>query len=337
MSSVGIKHIASLAGVSIATVSRTLRDPERVSESTRAKVLKAVKECGYTPNKLGVSLRTSRTGNIVVIIPDVSDSFNFGAIKSIEAYAQQRGYSILLGDTQGSEELERTYASMVRSRQADGIIMFSHRLPFDIDYSIDVYEQLPPLVNSCETMGIPAIPFVSIDNTQAAYDATQHLIDSGHKDIALITGNIESPSSQHRLEGFRKAMKDAGIPINEDLIHYATYSVEDGESVTKEILQKEKQPTAIFCLSDEMALGCCSAIRNAGLHMPDDISVMGFDDIPFSRYLSPPLTTISQPTKEIGKTCIRLLLDIVEGKRPEKTEYILPHKLVIRESTRSIN
>lgn len=337
MSTVGIKDIAALAGVSIATVSRTLRDPDRVSEKTRSRVLDAVKESGYTPNNLGVSLRTSRSGNIVVIIPDVSDSFNSGMIKAIEALAQQRGYSILLGDTQGSETLERSYASMVRSRQADGIIMFSHRLPFDVDESKEVYPQIPPLVNSCEEMNIEGLPFVSIDNVTAAYDATKHLIKYGHKDITVITGSMTSPSSKQRVEGYKQAMQEAGLTFNENSVHYAAYTVEEGERVTTEILKQNTPPSAFFCLSDEMAIGCCAAIRSVGLSIPKDISVMGFDNIPFSKYLSPPLTTISQPTKDIGETCIRLLLDIIEGKTPDKTQYILPHELIIRESTRNIN
>lgn len=336
MSTIGIKDIASLAGVSIATVSRTLRDPERVSEKTRKRVLEAVKESGYTPNKLGVSLRTSRSGNIVVIIPDVSDSFNSGVIKSIEKIAQKKGYSILLGDTQGSEELERAFGSMVRSRQADGIILFSHRLPFDIDKNRTIVDQLPPIVNSCESLGVKGIPFVTIDNVAAAFDAIQHLIGLGHKDIAIITGDMESPSSKLRIKGVQKAFTQAGITFQEDLVKYGVYTVEEGEKLTFELLKNDKKPSAIFCFSDEIAIGCCAALRSSGFDIPQDISVIGFDNIPFSKYLYPPLTTIGQPTKQIGEHCITLLIDIIDGNRPQKDRVTLPHELIIRESTRAI-
>lgn len=338
MTKIGIKEIADRAGVSIATVSHAFRNPGRVSDETRKKVLDAAKEFGYQPNKLAASLRTSRSGNIVAIIPDVTDSHNSNIIKSIEKVAHSRGYSVLLGDAQGSEEREREFAAMTMSRQADGIILMSHRLPFEIGDGEGQMSlaNLPPIVSGCEFTGYDGIPVVAIDDVQAAMDATQHLISYGHRDIAVVTGNMSSTSSRDRLEGFRGAMSRSGLSCNEDLIVYADYTLRSGEIAAETLLLNKNRPTAIFCFSDEIALGCMFALRQHGFLVPEDISVMGFDNIPVAKYLSPPLTTIAQPTEEIGTVCATILLDLIEDKAPEKLRNLLPHELLIRESTRQL-
>jgi len=332
MTKIGIKDIAAQAGVSIATVSHAFRNPGRVSDKTRKKVLKAAKNLGYTPNRLASNLRTAKSGNIVVIIPDVADSYNSKIIKAIEQVAHQRGYSVLLGDTQGSAERAREFAQMTSSRQADGIILMSHILPFDIDAA----EFLPPMVNGSEPTGCKGVPTVSIDDVQAGMDATMHLIEYGHRDIAVITGDINSTSSRDRLEGFKGAMSQSGIPLNESLIEYAGYTLKGGEQAARSLLLQKKRPSAIFCFSDEMALGCMYALRQHGFNVPGDISVIGFDNIPMAEYFSPSLTTIAQPTEDIGGTCATILLDLIDGNEPDQLHHILPHKLIVRESTRRL-
>lgn len=334
MAKVGIKDIAARAGVSIATVSHALRNPGRVSDGTRKKVLAAAEAVGYTPNNLAVSLRTARSGNIVVIIPDVADSYNSGIIKAIEKVAHKRGYSVLLGDTQGSPEREREFAAMTRSRQADGIILMSHRVPFDMDEKRP--RELPPLVNSGEFTGCDAFPSVSIDDMQAAIDATNHLIRYGHRHIAVITGDMQSTSSKDRLAGFRRAMEQAALAIDDNLVVYGEYTLQCGESATERLLLQKTRPTAVFCFSDEIALGCMYALRQHGFHVPEDMSVIGFDDIPFARYFTPSLTTVAQPVEEIGATCATVLLDLIDGKQPETMRQFLPHRLVVRKSTRAL-
>lgn len=336
MAKVGIKDIAARAGVSIATVSHALRNPGRVSDPTRKKVLAAAKAVGYMPNNLAVSLRTARSGNIVAIIPDVADSYNSGIIKAIEKVAHSRGYSVLLGDTQGSPEREREFAAMTRSRQADGIILMSHRIPFEVDPERLTQDELPPLVNGCEFTGSDMFPTVSVDDVQAAIDATRHLIEYGHRNIAVITGDMHSTSSKDRFAGFRQAMEQGGLDVNESLLVYGEYSVQCGESATERLLLQRTRPSAIFCFSDEIALGCMYTLRQHGFGVPEHMSVIGFDDIPFAKYFAPPLTTVAQPVEEIGATCATLLLDLIEGKKPEKMRLFLPHRLVVRESTRRI-
>lgn len=336
MTKTGIKDVAQKAGVSIATVSHAFRNPGRVSDVTREKVLAAAEEIGYSPNMLAASLRTSRTGSIVAIIPDVGDNHNANIIRAIERHAHSRGYSLLLGDTQGSEKREREFAAMVASRQADGIILMSHRLPFENGEVGPSANQLPPIVNGCEFTGNETIPYVGIDDIQAGMDATMHLIGFGHKDIAVITGDMNSTSSRDRLEGFRGAMSQSGLRANEDLIAYSDYSLHGGETAVETLLLQKNRPSAIFCFSDEIALGCMYALRRHNFSVPEDISVIGFDDIAIASYVSPPLTTIAQPTDKIGSACATILLDLIDGKKPEQLRNIFPHKLIVRESTRRL-
>jgi len=335
MGRVGIKDIAKKAGVSIATVSHAFRNPDRVSDKTRAKVLAAAKEVGYTPNSHAVGLRTARSGNIVVIMPDVADSYNSGIIKGIESVARHRGYSVLLGDSQGSAERERELAKMIWSRQADGIVLMSHRLPFDLAPDVPV-EDLPPIVNGSEHTGHPGILSVSIDDKLGGKDATNHLIELGHRDIAVISGDKASSSTQQRLEGFYEAMQEAGIRVNDSLLIFGKYRADIGEAAAKELLTRKTRPTAVFCFSDELALGCIYGLQHAGFSVPNDISVIGFDDIPFARYLVPSLTTVAQPTEAIGRSCATLLLDLIDGIRPKSNRFILPHTLIVRSSTREL-
>ena len=337
MSKVGIKDIAAKTGVSIATVSHALRNPGRVSEETRRKVLAAAKKAGYTPNHLAASLRTARSGNIVVIIPDVADSLNGKIITGIENVARAHGYSVLLGNSQGSEKREREFAALTQSRQADGIILMSHRMPFALSANGLETDELPPIVNGCENTGVSGIPCVSVDDRQAAIDATNHLIELGHRDIAVITGDMESASSRYRLQGFKDAMVAAGLSLNEDWLINGNYLPGDGEIAANKLMLQKDRPSAIFCFSDEMAIGCMHALKGQGFDVPGDMSVMGFDGIPFARYVSPSLTTIAQPTEEIGATCARILFDLLEGKPPETSQTYLPHELLVRDSTSPID
>ncbi len=342
MADIGIKQLAKILGISTASVSRALNNPDRVSDAMRKRVQDAAKQTGYRPNKMGASLRTAKTKNIIVIIPDISDSFNSGVIRSIERAASDRGYSVLFGDTQGIREAEISYGDMVRTRQADGIICFSHNLPFsDSDLDSENFK-MPPIVNSCEQLQSlqlagRAIPLVTIDNVAAGREITKHLLDLGHREIALITGDIDSPSTQQRLLGYKLALKEANIEFRQELIYEGEYTLEAGSSKTAEILSNSKRPSAIFCMCDETALGCLYTLKKNNVSVPTDISVVGFDDIKFARYFSPALTTVAQPVDEIGKQCVEILLDVIDGQTIDQKTVILPHKVVVRDSTQSIS
>ena len=195
-----------------------------------------------------------------------------------------------------------------------------------------VIAALPPLVNGCEYTGYDGFPTVSIDDVQAGMDATMHLIDYGHRDIAVITGDMNSTSSKDRLKGFELAMAKSRLTRRECLIVYGDYTLKCGETATEKLLIQKVRPTAIFCFSDEIALGCMYALRQHGYQVPDDISVIGFDNIPFAKYFAPPLTTIRQDFAELGRRCLHVLLGRIEGE-PVPLRVVVPVELVVREST----
>jgi LacI family transcriptional regulator, repressor for deo operon, udp, cdd, tsx, nupC, and nupG len=333
VSKVGIKDIATISGVSPATVSRTLRNPELVSKETRKRVMKAVKEAGYTPNRFGSSLRTQKSGNIMVVMPDITNQVNAGIIRAIESEAQKAGYSVLLGDTQSLLEREQHYAHMTQSGQADGILLFTYHLPFETDDSKPLMAQLPPLVNSCEAIPIDGINKVMIDNTAAAKTAVNHLLDFGHTRIAAVMGPSDTPSTLERLKGYKLALIEAGIDIDDSLIMRGDYGLDSGSSAMEKLLKLKQRPTAVFCFSDDMAIGAMSVLREYGFNIPQDISVMGFDDIRYAKLMSPALTTIHQPLEDIGKACTQLLLQQLAGKLSEATYIELPYTLMVRQST----
>jgi LacI family transcriptional regulator, repressor for deo operon, udp, cdd, tsx, nupC, and nupG len=333
VSKVGIKDIATISGVSPATVSRTLRNPELVSKETRKRVMKAVKEAGYTPNRFGSSLRTQKSGNIMVVMPDITNQVNAGIIRAIESEAQKAGYSVLLGDTQSLLEREQHYAHMTQSGQADGILLFTYHLPFETNDSKPLMAQLPPLVNSCEAIPIDGINKVMIDNTAAAKTAVNHLLDFGHTRIAAVMGPSDTPSTLERLKGYKLALIEAGIDIDDSLIMRGDYGLDSGSSAMEKLLKLKQRPTAVFCFSDDMAIGAMSVLREYGFNIPQDISVMGFDDIRYAKLMSPALTTIHQPLEDIGKACTQLLLQQLAGKLSEATYIELPYTLMVRQST----
>lgn len=338
MSEIGIKELAQKLGISTASVSRALSNPERVSKKMRELVEKAAREVGYRPNRLGASLRTSKTKNIIAIIPDITSSFNSGVIRSIGHTAADYGYSVLYGSTEGSREKELNYGDMARSKQADGIICFSSALPFTEQALESEHFTLPPIVNACEQMSSAHaadsnIPFITIDDTAASKELVTHLISLGHTRIALISGNMLQPSAQKRMDGYRQALAEAGLAYDQDLVWKGDYTLDAGRTVTQEIIKSKSGATAIFCMCDETALGSLNTLQENGFDVPKDYSVVGFDDIKYAEFFSPALTTISQPVESIGKRCVEVLMELIKGEEPSQKLEVIPHQLAVRDSS----
>ncbi|WP_293904124.1 LacI family DNA-binding transcriptional regulator [Phenylobacterium sp.] len=327
-----IQDVARRAGVSTATVSRVLSAPERVTAATRAKVEAAVAHLGYTPNLAAKTLRTLRTEKILVTVPDISNPFFSQVIRGVEEAASAAGYAVLLGDTRHDEAREEQYAGMLRRREADGLIFLGHRLPDTLAEMVAAMGPRTPIVNGCEFSAGLGVSSAHIDNERAAAEAMDHLYGLGHSRIGVITGPLVSPISRDRLAGVRAA---AGRRSRAEELVVATgdFSIESGAEHGGVLLQRAARPTALFCFSDEMAMGAMDAIRRRGLACPRDVSLVGFDDIRFARFLDPSLTTISQPTREIGHEVVRLLLEVLSGRSDAPRHVTLPHRLVIRAST----
>jgi len=325
-----IRKVAALAGVSVATVSRTLKNPQQVSPDTREKVLEAVDQAGYTPNLMAIQFRSQRTHNLVVLVPDIANTFFARVIRGIQEAASAVGYRVLLCNTLGNPETERQFAGLVDARQADGVIQLRAFDPF-------ARQDHPPLVNICEIVDDAPWPTVSLDNRGAARAMTEHLLALGHRRIGLIKGPADSPLTRERFAGYRHALEAAGMAVDPALLQYGNYDCSSGHAAAARLLQSEARPTAIFCENDEMAMGAIQCIRQAGLRIPEDIAVAGFDDISFAAFCNPPLTTIAQPAEAFGQHAVALLLAQLDGQAIGERHQVLPFQLVVRASTAASN
>ena len=330
-----IYDVARRAGVSTATVSRVFSQPDVVAPATRSRVLAASTHFGFAPSAAAKLFRSQRTSKIVVSVPDISNPFFSLILQGIEDAAQREGYSVLVGDTQHTEKREERYALMVRRKEADGLIFLGHRLPREAAALIDsLAPRCAPVVNGCEFSPRLGVPSVHIDNAKAAYGAMDHLYGLGHRRIGIVTGPIISPLSRDRLSGATaRAKKEKAT--RDFVVMHGDFSIESGAAAAERLLRRRERPTAIFCFNDEMAMGVIEVARRLGVHVPDDLSVVGFDDIRFARHTVPPLTTVAQPMRQIGEGTVHLLLHILadasDGEAPESVT--LPHQLIVREST----
>lgn len=329
-----IADVARAAGVSTATVSRTLSNPEAVSERRRRVVLQAVEALGYAPNYAAKSLRTTRSQRIILTVPDISNPFFSAVIRGAEETAQAAGYSILIGDTRHDSGREEYYAKMLSRREADGMIFLGHRLAPTAASIVARLGSEAPIVNGCEYEPDLNVSSVHIANAVAAAEAMQHLYDLGHRRIGVITGPLLSPLSRDRLGGVQGAAAGRGL-WQDILVRTGDFSVDSGEALAKALLNEDRPPTAIFCFSDEMAIGAVVALRERGLDCPGDVSVIGFDDIRLARAYQPALTTISQPKEQIGRKTVEILLAILAGEADGGASITLPHELIVRASTAS--
>jgi LacI family repressor for deo operon, udp, cdd, tsx, nupC, and nupG len=319
LTQVSIKDVARIAGVSIATVSRCINDPERVREQTRNRVQDAILKTGYSPNTLAQSFRRGKTHVIMVVLPSVGDPFFTDVMRGIRSVAST----------------EDEIGAMVVSRLADGIVLLASMSPFGTRILSSRSRRALPIVIGCETISpeLTDFPGIHIDNVAAAGDATRYLLSFGHRKIAFISGQEQSLLTRDREIGYRDAMKDAGQPVESGWIVQGGMTIEGAIEATRALLDHADRPTAIFCANDEMAMGCVHEIKSAGLRIPEDISVVGFDDIRYAEILDPPLTTISQPAEEIGERVVRRLLrEIEEGRGRNAEPEIVPHELIVRRS-----
>jgi LacI family repressor for deo operon, udp, cdd, tsx, nupC, and nupG len=321
-----IRTVAAAAGVSIATVSRVLKTPEVVTKATRDKVMAAVEATGYRPNALASGLRRAKSDNIVVVVPFIQNPFFSGVIQGIEGVAFAEGYQVLLGESQNDQQRLDSYAAMLRSKTADGLILLGAALPSHLS-------EKTPLVLACEYFPDHRIPAIHIDNEAAAKEATEHLLSLGHRRIGKITGPLDNPLSRDRLAGYRAALAQAGIAYDEELVAEGSFDVESGHAAMTRLLDLKVPPSAVFSSSDEMAIGALKAAREHGKRVPDDLSLVGFDGIRFADFCDPPLTTVVQPNVEIGAAAARMMISILRGGAAAPDDIVLPAQLLIRQST----
>ncbi|EIV99403.1 LacI family DNA-binding transcriptional regulator [Thermoanaerobacter siderophilus] len=331
---VTIKDIAKLANVSITTVSRVINNKsEGVSEETRNRILQLVKELGYQPNAIARGLVTKKTKTIGLIIPDISNPFFPDIARGVEDSAHIYGYNVFLCNTDDNLEKESEYINALKEKYVDGIIFTSSSIPKH-EHITDLIKSGIPVVIMDRRIDSEDIYGVFLDNYEGGYIATKYLIDLGHKRIGCITGPLYISNAIERLEGYKRALVDNEIEVDNRLIFEGDYKINSGIIGAEKLLEHEV--TAIFASNDLMAYGAYKAIRSYGYKIPDDISVVGFDDIQLSQILEPQLTTIRQPAYDMGLTAARMLIKLIEGKKMNKKIANFRPQLIIRQSTKDI-
>lgn len=331
-----IKDVAKLAGVSTATVSNVINKTRYVSPELVAKVSRAMKELNYRPNVVARSLKGKESSTIGFIVPDITIPFFPEILKGMEETANKHGYNVMLCNT--NEDITREISSlqMLREKLVDGVVLSSVRGSLrDREHVIALIEDGFPTVVIDRSLKDTIVNSITVDHVTAAYKATKHLLDLGHRRVAAITGDLELILNQDRLRGYRNALEEYGIQHDYNLVVEGDFTTEKGYECMKKLLKRINPPTAVFAFNDLMAIGAMSAVRSEGLNIPDDVSIVGFDDISISKFLHPPLTTVSQPMQRMGAEAFELLYGLIQKQRDirQPVHKILPAELVVREST----
>lgn len=334
-----INDIAREAGVSKATVSRVLNNPGKVAEGTRKKVLEVIQRRNYRPNPLARALTVKRTGIIGVIVSDISNPFYAVMVRSIEEVCRAHAYHIFLCNTDGREEEEELYIDSLIEKRADGIILGSVHLESTSFKKLKEVE-IPFIFVSRLPRNREEYDYVMIDNVLGGYMATRYLLSLGHTKIAYLGGRWNTSSNLDRFEGYKKALQEAGIEIQEEYIRCGEFSMEGGHREGLRIIELgERCPTAVFCANDAMAIGLLEACRERKVKVPEELSVIGFDDIPLSALGCIQLTTISQSIADLGALSGKMIVDKIADaeKRNAKQQVVFPPKLVVRRTCARIS
>jgi LacI family transcriptional regulator, repressor for deo operon, udp, cdd, tsx, nupC, and nupG len=324
-----IQQVAQKAGVSVATVSRVLNNATSVSPKTRLKVENAIKDLNYEPSMLGRNLRNSESRLLLVLLPSISNPFYTEIINGIQNTAITNNYNILLCETDSNPQRENIYFNMIKNKLADGVISMDPTVNMHkLNELAENYSVI--LCSEYEEGG--SIPYVTIDNELAAYQAVKHLIKLGHERIALINSDEKFLYARQRRNGYERALKEFNLQIREEWIyHTKELEFQNGVQAMRVMFQLAEKPTAVFAVSDTLAIGALKGINGNGLHVPNDIALVGFDNISFSNMTNPTLTTISQPMYKMGSIAANMLISSIQGEKVESV--VLDHELIIREST----
>ncbi len=334
---VTLKDIAKLCGVSVASVSLVLNNkPNRISEATKNKIIQTAKEHHYHPNPMALSLVTRKSKVLGLIIPDVSNLFYTDFIRQVELETAKNGYTIILGNTdeQGSRELE--YVRTFLQRGLAGCILIHSSIDMD-KYDTKIIDQVKqsklPFVMIDRQQKASNIKSLFIDQELGAYLATKHLLNLGHKKIGYISGSLSLDLSKMRYAGYKQALQEHGIPLDENLIEFGNWRPEGGLKAGLRLIAKGV--SGIFAANDMMAFGVYQAAFSLALRIPEDLSVIGFDDVSFASVVTPGLTTIHQPMEQIGIDCVNMLIDMIETNKSQESFRTYTPTLIVRGSTTS--
>ncbi|MGW0038967.1 LacI family DNA-binding transcriptional regulator [Gordonia sp. NPDC003376] len=325
-----LKEIAERAGVHVSTASRVLRQPEPAdgwSESA-LRVRQAAAELGYRRNVWAASLRTRKTTTLGVVMPRLTDGVVATTYQGIEEAAAHAGYSVLLSSPPDDEDAQRDAIDLLAGRRVDGLLLSGLHAPAkSFVESLTVSVPMVTVTRHADA----GLPFVGGDDHHGGYLAARHLLDRGHTDLAVICGPAHATTSTDRLAGFRSALDAAGVPLRPDRVVSSAFEVDGGIEAGRRLLDRPDRPDAVFTVSDTIAIGVLGVARDLGLRIPDDVALIGYNDIPIVAQLPVPMTTVRSPARRIGATAARRLLDVVAGRDAESTR--LPVELMVRATT----
>jgi len=326
-----IEDVAKLAGLSRTTVSRVLNDHPYVSDEKKKLVQQAMEQLGFVPNSAARSLRNQKTGIIAVLIPKISTSFFSQLLEVLEMKASDKGYQLIICQTQYSKQKEKNYLNLLKTRQVDGVIMTS----FENEWSvIDSYLQYGPIVLCNEYVEDAHIPMVYINQAKTGYMIAKHLLERGHTQMAYCSNGIVSEGMAARIHGFKSALSEVGLYLHEKLYFEKASTYEDGKNVFTQILKMQVKPTAIFTGSELVAAGIISEARTADWRLPGDLAVVGYDNMEIAKLLEPMVTTVVLPVEEMATKAMDVMYEKIHNKHYrslEKHEFL--SKLALREST----
>jgi len=326
-----IKDIAKIAGVSISTVSMALNKKEGLADTTRFKVLAIAEKLNYKPNAIAKGLVTKKLLTIGLIISDITDPFFADLARGVEDESFKKGYFVILCNSDNQQNKEELYVNLLMEQSVAGLIVVPVSSKYD--HLMFAFNVGIPVVTVDRKIAYENVSYITSDNFKGAYEVTKHLIELGHKQIACVTMDKKWSTVMDRIEGFKAAINEHHLPIDESLILYSNGKIDGAIECTRKLLSLKNRPTAIFGTSDIVAFGIIEEIINNNLRVPEDISVAGFDNIHYSAYFQVPLTTVEQPKHEMGKLAFNLLLKKIEKISTEEERIILPTKLVVRRST----
>jgi LacI family transcriptional regulator len=333
-----IREIAKELGVSLSTVSAVINKRQYVSVAMRDRVEKALQDANYQPNQLARGLRLQESRTVGLIVPDLANPFYSRLMRGAEDYLTRFGYRLIVADSREDWKREQDYLVSFASKITDAIILTTCAATDQQVAMIPAIVREVPLVfvDRCplRTKGI----CLSVDNVQAAYDATQHLLDLGHRQIAIVTGPLTLLNAAERFKGYKRALRAHGIPMDRRVVRAGNNTEDSGYRRGLELLQKLDRPTAILVCNNLMTIGVLAAIRKLGIACPRDVSLLGFDDFNWCSLLTPPLTMVRQPESDLGSAAAKMVLDRLHAPdQDESDKVVLPTQLIVRESTAAPN
>ncbi|MBM7646633.1 LacI family transcriptional regulator [Scopulibacillus daqui] len=326
-----IYDVAEKAGVSIATVSKVINNTGKISDKTKQKVLKIMEEINYQPSVVASALTGKQTNTIGFLIPDIANPFHAEMARSVEDRGHELGFSVVMCNTDGNLDKEAQYLEWLQRKRVDGIILGSAAQNNAIIKEL-IKQEIPAALIATDMPSL-SVNAVLVDDFLGGYQAISHLTSLGHTDIAFLAGNLNNVMEKERLRGYKQALQEAGAAFDRKNLLTNNFSFDDAKRSMKKLIESGRRPTAVFAFNDLLAIGAIHGAKEAGLKIPDDLSVIGFDNTLLAAVNDPPLTTIAQPIQDMGRTVTDLLVKEIKGGNTVKQRVVLLPELVVRQTT----